>query len=97
LAVASCAICASPAPRCASPRGILGGDEVKQIAADAHDERSVEAPLRAPMAWSTHTSKRPLGHQRSAAIPLPGFVVVHSEIPANLLIHIGPDSAPYSE
>src|SRR5260370_29809888 len=25
LAVASCAICASPAPRCASPRGILGG------------------------------------------------------------------------
>jgi len=48
LAVASCAICASPAPRCASPHGHprgVEGDDVKEIAADAHDERSVEAAV----------------------------------------------------
>jgi hypothetical protein len=32
-----------------------------------------------------------------AALPLPGLVVVHSEVPANLLIHLGSNSAPDSE
>ena len=48
MAVASCTICASLAPQCASPHGILGeadGDNVKQIRADARDERSVEAAV----------------------------------------------------
>src|SRR5262249_39403421 len=49
LAAVSCAICATPVPECAQSRGIAGWartPEIEQIAADAHDQRSVEAAVK---------------------------------------------------